>query len=56
NIGECPVDKLVRSISLRLSTASPDTDSPPQAVPLQHQDDSHRPRMATPVVVSRPPS
>ncbi|KAJ1178964.1 hypothetical protein NDU88_004203 [Pleurodeles waltl] len=54
--GECPMDKLVRGISLRLSTASPDSGSSPEAVQCSDQNDPNCSGVATPVVVPRPSS
>ncbi|KAJ1182701.1 hypothetical protein NDU88_007885 [Pleurodeles waltl] len=51
---ECPVDQLVRDISLRLSTDSPHTGSNQQILQLQNQNDSDSATMAPPILVHGP--
>ncbi|KAJ1123593.1 hypothetical protein NDU88_002061 [Pleurodeles waltl] len=52
---ECPVDRLVRDISLRLSTDSPHIGSDQQTLQIQNQNDSHSSTMAPSILVHRSP-
>lgn len=54
--GECPFDKMVSDITVRLSTNSVDSHSDQQVLQDQHQNDPDSSGMAGAVVVFRPPS
>lgn len=54
--GECLMDQLVQQISLRLATDSLDPSGPDQSLQCKSQDDPHRFKVATAVLVPGPSS
>ena len=56
NAGECPMDQLVRQISLRISADSPRPEGADQVGTLESQNDPHSSGVATSMVVHRPAS